>query len=264
MTTLRALSFRAITPAQTDRFWEVDVLRGVALCLMLFYHFMYDLRYFVHIPYKVGEGRWAVFADLIATMFVGLAGLSLTLSRARWLQRHTGSYWPHLIRRGIRILGYGMLVTVATWFVDPAETVHFGILHLIGVSIMLAGPFLPLRWLNVVFATLAILLGRWLSHQVVPAHLYWGLPFGFVPEGYTSFDYRPLFPWFGVMLLGIALGNALYPHGQRRWPLPALGGKYWVHALAWLGRHTLVIYLGHQPVFFLGFLLTGFAHLRLL
>ena len=75
----------------------------------------------------------------------------------------------------------------------------------------------------------------------------WLLPLGVVPEGIFMPDYRPLLPWFGVVLLGVFAGNLFYGTGKRtaglagRMPPPA-------RPLTFLGRHSLFIYLVHQPI----------------
>ena len=63
-------------------------------------------------------------------------------------------------------------------------------------------------------------------------------------------DYFPLLPWFGIVLLGIFVGQLLYPGGARRFNLPNLGGGSGMKELVWLGRHSLIIYLIHQPFLF--------------
>lgn len=76
---------------------------------------------------------------------------------------------------------------------------------------------------------------------------WWLLPFGIYPAGFTSVDYTPLFPWFGVVLIGIGIGNFLYTGGVRQFAVPRLPDLFSA-PLAFLGRHSLLIYLVHQPV----------------
>jgi uncharacterized membrane protein len=75
----------------------------------------------------------------------------------------------------------------------------------------------------------------------------WLLWLGLAPEGFYSLDYLPLLPWFGVVLMGIALGDFLYHGYKRRIALPDLGGALLVRPLAFLGRNSLLIYFVHQP-----------------
>lgn len=255
---------RPAARAASGRLWEVDALRGVAFCMMALYHLLFDLRSFAGWPIAVDRGFWRSFADATASLFVLLVGVSLTLSRARWQARRSGPYWPHLVRRGFRILGYGFLVTVATWLVDPRQVVLFGILHLIGVSILLSGPFLSGLVSNLLLGAVLVALGVLIDGVVLPAGFPWLLWLGLPPAGFRSFDYRPLLPWFGVALWGIALGNLLYPGGRPVVPLPDLSALLPVRLLVWIGRHALVLYLVHQPVMITLLVLLGIVPLEAL
>lgn len=255
---------RPAVRAAPGRLWEVDALRGVAFCMMALYHLLFDLRYFAGWPIAVDHGFWRSFADVTASLFVLLVGVSLTLSRARWRARQAGPYWPHLVGRGFRILGYGFLVTVATWLVDPRQVVLFGILHLIGVSILLAGPFLSGLLSNLLLGSILVALGMLIDGVALPAGFPWLLWLGLPPAGFSSFDYRPLLPWFGVALWGIALGNLLYPGGRPVVPLPNWSTLPPVRLLVWIGRHALVLYLVHQPVMIALLVLLGIIRLEAL
>ncbi len=67
------------------------------------------------------------------------------------------------------------------------------------------------------------------------------------PVGYML-DYRPMMPWFGVVLLGVVAGSALYSDGERRFPWPVQIPFAPVRQLATVGRYSLAIYLLHQPL----------------
>jgi uncharacterized membrane protein len=75
----------------------------------------------------------------------------------------------------------------------------------------------------------------------------WLLPLGFQPQEFASFDYFPILPSFGVVLLGIALGNWLYSKGKRAFDFSE-GKNAIAKCPAFFGRHSLIIYLLHQPV----------------
>ena len=78
----------------------------------------------------------------------------------------------------------------------------------------------------------------------------WFVWLGWRPEGYGAVDYFPIFPWFGVVLLGIAIGNFVYSREGRRFALPDLGAWFPMNLLQWLGKRSLFIYLIHQPIMF--------------
>jgi uncharacterized membrane protein len=78
----------------------------------------------------------------------------------------------------------------------------------------------------------------------------WLIPIGFVPPKFFSIDFFPLFPWFGIVLIGIGLGHYLYPDGKRRFQIPIDDQKEIIKNICFLGRHSLYIYFLHQPILF--------------
>jgi len=232
----------------------VDAARGVAIIMMVVYHLNYDLSTFGGYAIEATSGFWARFADATASLFLFLVGVSLAISHARGVGDRFGKY----LFRGLRIFGYGMVLTVV-FLVFGMGVVAFGILHLIGVSIVLAYPFLNLRLTNFLLGTLVFAAGMYVMAQNLSSESPWLLPFAVVPEGWMMPDYRPLLPWFGVVLIGLYFGNVVYGGGER------LTGKAPVVArlLLPLGRNSLLIYLVHQPVLILLLSLFGIVGLGL-
>lgn len=236
--------------SRARRYWEIDTLRGVAIVMMVIYHLMWDFWYFQVLPNVVlYEGFWKYFQRTCANLFLILVGVSLAVVTIRRMGDDSKSLprpRPYLLR-GLRIFGWGMAITVIVAFANIGY-VHFGILHLIGAASILAYPFLRLRWINLGLWALLFVAGFLLLD--VRVDFPWLLWLGLTPEAYFPNDYFPLIPYFGVVLLGIFLGNTFYGPYGRRFPLPDLSG--WVRwtGLSWMGRHSLPIYLVHQPLLF--------------
>ncbi len=231
--------------AGKERFLEIDALRGCAIVMMLVYHTLFDLVFFGNLKMNLFSSFWRGYVITGASIFVGLSGLSLTLSAAREKRIRSVAPFPKYLKRGLLLFTYGMGITLVTYLVLPREYVRFGVLHCIGTSAILAYPFISRKTLSLIFGISVILAGNILSRFTFPfSALLW---LGLKPENFFTLDYFPLLPWFGVVLLGISAGNLLYPSGRRRFsfsekPYLVLRG------LAFLGRHSLTIYLVHQPV----------------
>src|ERR671932_1526594 len=150
------------------RLWEIDALRGAAVIAMVAYHFSYHLAYFAHLFdvrfFWSGLGLNAGRA--IGATFIFLAGLSLTLSYRRWAASQPSGQKLFLkyLERGMRIFSYGLLITLVTWIFVPEGMIVFGILHLIGASIVLAYPFLRLKLPNAALGAGCIAFGLYLSN----------------------------------------------------------------------------------------------------
>jgi uncharacterized membrane protein len=231
----------------TVRFWEVDFLRGGAILLMVLYHLVFDLDYFAVYDIDVSSGFWLAVARAAASLFLLLVGLSLTLShsRARLLGQE-GRFFFRLLKRSAWILGLALGITIVTYLFIGKGFIVFGVLHLIGLSLLLAYPFLRLNRANFIFGLLFILLGAYL--QNISVDFYWLLWLGLAPHDFYSVDYFPVFPWFGVILVGVGLGEWLYPGGRRRIPVRDHELFPFLRRFTFLGMNSLWIYLIHQPI----------------
>ena len=233
----------APAPSGAPRVEVVDVARGVALVAMAVYHFTWDLGFYRFIELQAGiDPAWRLFAKLIAGSFLLLVGVSLVLSTRAGFR--PGPYLRRLGFVGAAALG----VTAVTAYTTPSSFIFFGILHCIALSSVFALPLLraPLWWL----ALIAVLVAGAPSVLAGPAFdgpLLWWL--GLAPKPPLTNDYVPILPWFAPVLAGIILARLAVAQG---WDL-ALARWTPGPGLRWLalgGRHSLLVYLVHQPLFF--------------
>lgn len=223
--------------ASPPRLLWLDMARGVALLAMVVYHFVFDLELFGHLPRGTAiSPPWAAFAKGIAASFLFLAGLSL------WLAHGQGIRWRAFGHRFLKLAGAAGLISLATYLAMPQGFIFFGILHAIAAFSLIGLAFLRLPMAGVLFLSAGVLtLGPSLSHPVFdhPALLWTGLS----PRIPATMDFEPLFPWFAPFLAGMAAGRLL----PANWPTPRYATGLQL-ALGWAGRHSLVVYLLHQPV----------------
>ena len=179
---------------------------------------------------------------LVGAAFIFLAGFSLVLARAR-------GAGPRQHLRHLAVIGAAALaISAATYAFAPDAFIFFGILHAIAVSALIALPLLaaPL-WLVATLALAAIAAPALLaSHSFDGPWLWWlGLNAG-EPR---TLDYRPLLPWLGVLLAG-TLAARLWARADPKFAALRLKrGTAATRLLAFGGRHSLAVYLLHQPVF---------------
>lgn len=212
-----------------ERLWQIDALRGIAIVLMIAFHLLFDLSYFHGLVLDLSGGALLILARSALCIFLLLVGISLSLSYNRSSKAMNSSQLTvKYLKRGATIFGLGLIITAVTWLAFPESFIFFGVLHLIGLSIILARPFLSKTWLNLVLGIAVILAGLLLNMQ---------------PPAYT-FDFTPLLPWFGLVLFGLFISNVLRLHKKK----PGLGPNAFSRFLAFIGRHSLLIYFLHQPI----------------
>lgn len=229
------------------RFWEVDFLRGVAVVLMIIFHFLYDLNYFDIFKIDLYSGPILIYLYSIGSTFLLLVGLSLSLSYTR-NEKLLSKKEIQLkyIKRGLKIFTLGLFITIVSWLYLKEGFIIFGVLHCIGISIILAIPFLKYHYINLSIGIILIILGIILKNYTFDFDYLVFL--GFMPNQFYTVDYFPLLPWFGVVLVGIFIGNCLYVNDKRQFRLKNLDKFKPVRFFGFLGRHSLIIYFIHQPV----------------
>jgi len=230
-----------------DRFWEIDFLRGFAIILMIFFHILYDLNFFLITDFRLYSGIILYIARLSAAIFVVLAGVSLSLSYSRVKNRlQANEIVLKFLKRGCKTIFLGIIISIITWFYIPRGFVVFGILHFIGASIILSLIFIRYRLLNIIFGILFIILGLYL--RLFTFDLNFLIPFGFIPNNFWTIDYFPLLPWFGLILFGISIGNIIYPNKNRKFEMMDRSKNIVIKSFCFLGRNSLLIYFLHQPI----------------
>ena len=236
-------SDRGTSASAGGRIWAIDALRGVALIAMATYHFSWDLEYFGYIdPGTVGTGGFRIYARLIAGSFLFLAGISLVLGHYPVVRTR-----PFAIRFA-KIAAAALIITVATYFAFPDSYIFFGILHSIAAASLIGLIFLRLpAVLTLAVAAAAFAAPFYLRSPIFdnPALLWVGLS-ETLPR---SNDYVPLLPWLAPFLAGIAVARIALSLGWFE-RLRTDGSARWKSALTTAGRHSLLIYLVHQPLLF--------------
>lgn len=230
----------------------LDELRGFALIFMVCYHAFFTIGYFF---------GWSWGADIIKVLypigpyfagaFVVISGISSNLSHSN-------------IDRGARLFFIAYIVSIATFLaVGNDNAIRFGILHMLSVCMMLYGLIsriikpIPIV-IGVIFNVILFILTFTVSDGKLSIPFLWEMqlplewyqtdflyPLGFISNGFSSGDFFPLLPWLFLFFAGSFFGRLAV---QKK--LPRFTYKSHIKPLAFIGRHSLIIYLAHQPVIF--------------
>jgi uncharacterized membrane protein len=232
----------ASSAAHPGRIELIDLLRGIALAAMAAYHLLWDLTFYGVIDIGIGyDPVWTSIQRGILTAFLLLVGTGL------WLAHGNGIRWTSFWRRWVMIVAGALLVTLGTRLLLPDYIAYFGVLHAIALFSLLALPLIR--------APLPVVLVVAFFFLVPPAILSsptfnerWLSWLGFFSATPSTTDLVPVFPWFGVVLLGIVAVRIASERGAM-----AAAARIKVRdpigmALRVIGRWSLAFYLLHQPL----------------
>ena len=224
-----------------SRLQAIDLARGAALAAMAVYHFAWDLEFFGYAPPGMtAEGGWKLFARAIAASFLFLVGVSL------WLAHGRGVRVRPFLKRLAMVAAAAAAITLVTFVAVPGGFIFFGILHQIALASVLGLAFLRAPVALTLAAAVLVAAAPYFARHAFFDHpaLWW---VGLSSVRPHSNDYVPLFPWFAPVLAGIAAARVAEAAGLfARMAGRALPG--WTRPLQFAGRHSLAVYLVHQPV----------------
>jgi uncharacterized membrane protein len=228
-------------PQPKGRIDAIDIARGTALVAMAIYHFTWDLEFFGYVPQAMtAVGGWKLFARSIASSFLFLVGVSLFLGHGK------GIRWRGYWRRLAMVAGAALAISVVTYIAVPGGFIFFGILHQIALASVLGLAFLRLRALVTLIAAAAVIAApHYLRSSFFDDPWWWWT--GLSENRPRSNDYVPVFPWFAAVLIGIAAAKIAERTGLFA-RLAGLRTPEWTWPLSFGGRHSLAVYLVHQPV----------------
>lgn len=232
------------------RFIELDLLRGFAIIFMVFLHIIWDLDYFGLVPMNTQIYKLQI---CVPAMFFVLLGICIHVSANKKIQNSIldeKKYYKHLFFRGLKIIGLGIIISLVSMVFLSDRPIFFGVLHCIGFSIILCIPFLKLKIFNLIPASFTITVGYLFGQYNIENPTIFHLAIGLHQSNISqhTIDYFPVFPWFGACLIGLSIGSILYKDNERRFRLPDLSLYTPVRLFSWLGKHSLIIYLIHQPI----------------
>ncbi len=212
---------------QNDRYDFIDVLRGFTVVLMIVFHLFFDLDYYGLINIDIiNDPFWYFFPRLIVFMFLFATGMSLTIAHSK------GINYAAFGKRLLLICAWAAVVSAVTYFLFPESWIYFGTLHAIAIISIFTLPFLKYPKISACTA-----IAFFLPSMIFDLTLPW------FKLHHSSWDYISPFPWVGASLLGVfAVHNGLQFISMKNFGV--------ILPLKFLGQHSLIIYLIHQPILF--------------
>lgn len=212
------------------RYDIIDIYRGIAVFLMIIFHFTYDLAIFKYVALtfkKHQDPFWWFLPRIIVFLFMLSMGMSLHLVHFPQVK------WKPFAKRLLKLLFFAIIISVTTYFLFPKRWIYFGTLHSIAVCSILAIPLLKANKYFNLFLGIGLF-----SHAIITGK---SIPFWMLPH--PSMDYIPPFPWLGA----VAFGVFLVKHELHTFDIPQ---NFITRILKYLGKYSLRIYLLHQPILY--------------
>lgn len=234
----------------SNRFHLIDSIRGITLVSMVLYHASWDAIFLLgkNWDWYTGEPGF-VWQQSICWTFILLSGFCVPFSHST----------RSLLKRGLLVSFCGLLVTAVTLIALPEDRVVFGVLTFLGAAMLIMVPLRQVHipaWPGLLVSAALFVLTRHINEGILCGlplprglyHGYFATFLGFQDPYFFSTDYFSLFPWFFLFLCGYFLNRILSA---------ALEGPVFrtrIRPFDFLGRHSLFIYLIHQPVLYVGVL----------
>lgn len=223
------------------RIWELDAARGICILGMLAVHLIYDMQDLFGMDILKGSALYEFTAEWGGVLFFLISGICATLG-------------SRPVRRGTIVFSCGLVVSAVTYgmyalgFAEKGIIIYFGVLHCLGVCMLLWPLFRKLPWQALAPISLVLIAAGFLLTSLRFSTGLWLIPFGFRYSGFVSSDYFPLLPYLGFFLIGAVLGKTIYKKKETRFPNVSEKNPL-VRFFSFLGIWSLPIYMLHQPIF---------------
>ncbi len=242
------------------RAFEIDLVRGIAIIDLLFHHTAFDLRYFF--GYDVCSFLdssctpfWAFVQPFFLSCFICVSGICCQFSR---------NNFRRALKVGLVALAFSVVTITADHFLELNCAIYFNVLHLLALSMLFFAIFDHVEQKKTGSRdsrggdlVLILILGAFLilAHGLPMFdnrfhHFAWSF-LGIAPAEDALIpmgDYTSIVPWMGMFFVGILIGRHVYKNKETLFPNAPKAVRAISRPVEWLGRHSLIIYILHQPV----------------
>lgn len=253
------------------RITEIDLIRGIAVILMMLDHAMYDLYYNMGAIFSDYPTRYQFTMDLrriaklywqwdvrvairyvILFVFLALVGISCSFSKNNF-------------KRGLILFFVAILLTVGTYIFGVMSdiidvTIVFGILHCISISILLVALTQKItknKFVYLIIGVLMVSIGAYIMFINPKMKDVWygddeiimTVLKAIIGVYSVGSDCYSLLFFGGQVFLGAFLGMWLYKDKKSL----LFKNGYKNNIVTFLGRHSLIVYIAHQVLFIIIF-----------
>lgn len=223
------------------RYHRLDAIRGIAIILMVIFHLNYSLVYiFENQILNFSEIFWYIVGKFSALLFICIAGISFFFAHEKYEKIIFKKYFKYSLMLGV----LAWAISLVSYYVFPQEHIRFWILHFFAVSFLILPIFAKLKYWNILLWISILIYGVYFIPIIESHYWYW---LWFLYPWFSSADYYPLFPYFGVLLLGYSFALIFFKWELRN-ILKSDSNNILLIFLSYSGKKSLFIYMVHQPI----------------
>ena len=224
------------------RLERLDILRGIAIVLMVVFHLNYSLVNIFSIEIlNFSTDFWDIMGKVAALLFMLIAGFSFFLSEKKNPEKNVRKYIIYSMMLGT-IAGW---ISFFTYKFFPTEYIRFGILHFFSVWFLLLIFLRKFGYYNIALWILIIIYGAYFI-PVIESQYWYFLWFQYI--GFSSADYYPIIPYVWVLLFWYSLWKILSHYEWNSILKIERRLHKWEIFLSGIWKKSLIIYLIHQPI----------------
>ena len=245
------------TESANNRMNLIDSLRGITIISMVLFHGSWDMVYlFAHDwPWYLSKGAY-VWQQSICWTFILISGFCFYFSKRHY-------------KRGLTVFIAGIIISAATLiFMPPGNGIIFGILTFMGSAMLIFAVldkylrgvkeeigicisvllFFIFRNINIGYLGFEGIRFCKLPEQLFKGYFMTYL--GFRDMTFYSTDYFSIIPWIFLFMTGYYLCPIVFKLCKKQ--LESKKGLLYfnVPGLSFIGRHSLIIYMLHQPIIY--------------
>lgn len=225
------------------RYEKLDIMRGIAVAWMIFFHLQYSFFYIFWIQIVSAHIFWDILWKFSAITFLWIAWISFSLSEKKYREKICRKY----VSYSIKLCWLALLVSLGSFLFFPKVFIIFGILHYFSLAFLLLLVFRKYHYWNILIWITLLILPHMFSFSTdsMTFYILW-----FTRPDFNSLDYYPLIPNFWYTLIGYAMGLFLISRNYMRFFILQKSGIF-SKLLVFIGRHSLIIYVLHLPLLFI-------------
>lgn len=247
------------------RIFEIDFLKGIAVILMIVFHFFFLSNFMNLSNFNIQSGILYYIAKIAQMLFITLVGINLYLSKQNSIKKKKEDnkklFYKKQLLRSVYLLISGIIISFITYKIfGPEIYIKFGILHFIAISIIVSLPIVNSVGLILMALCFVYLLifSKTIFYELCQSNRLSCFIMGIKNIGYSSLDHFNFIDYYPYILLGLLIGNLFYSNLKSIFYIPKkIEKNIFIESVTFAGKYSYIFYLSHFVILYLYFKFLG-------